>query len=122
MYDASSKFQSGILSYNLDTFGNFDQCLNVENISTKYCQFEIHLSHQIIFESTNNLNRTEFDFEDEILLSYAICIFESCEVEDILQSTEDQLLKIGLSIYANKDACLGKVHTIEWNFYRLVMA
>lgn len=40
MYDASAKLPSGILNGNVNQFGDFDQCVNVEGmdaIQGKYC-------------------------------------------------------------------------------------
>lgn len=49
MYDASAKIPSGLLSGNINQYGDFDECLNTvgpskENIQGKYCLSYIQIA------------------------------------------------------------------------------
>lgn len=49
MYDASAKIPSGLLSGNINQYGDFDECLNTispsqENLQGKYCLSYIQIA------------------------------------------------------------------------------
>lgn len=60
VYDASAKLPSGLLSGNLNQYGDFDECLNTfstseENVQGKYC-----LSYIQVAVPSDNLPRLKY--------------------------------------------------------------
>lgn len=103
MFDAHTKFPSGILAGNYYDLGNFDECLNIESkpIQGKYCLGTIPLNKTrsfIVSSGTvfsNFLNSLEFQQVTKggqlrmignnphyIGYHYAICIPHECTAED----------------------------------------
>lgn len=62
MYDASAKIPSGILSGNVNQFGDFDQCVNVNDqkwgIKGQYC-----LTHVEMTLPSNANNKLKYIFD-----------------------------------------------------------
>lgn len=46
MHDASGKLSSGILNGNINQFGDFDQCLNIESETKTGQYFDIKTAHE----------------------------------------------------------------------------
>ncbi len=67
VYDASAKVPSGILSGNINQYGNFDQCLSVHEPSNffqgKYClaYFQLKITDGDVL--VQNLKREAYKFE-----------------------------------------------------------
>lgn len=58
MFDASAKISSGVLSGNINSFGDFDECLNARSplsgASAQYCLAYVNIE---IPDEMNHLNR-----------------------------------------------------------------
>lgn len=65
VHDASAKVSSGILNGNVNQYGDFDQCLDVENenFRGKYCLANIQPEIASNFEYFNYLRTLSLSFE-----------------------------------------------------------
>jgi hypothetical protein len=82
VYDASAKVPSGILSGNINQYGNFDQCLSVNEPSNlfkgKYClaYFQLKIPDDDVL--VQNLKKEAHKFEhitneiDDVIFAYII--------------------------------------------------
>lgn len=67
VYDANSKFTSGLLSGNVNNIGDFDECLSVENteyrISGRHCVIELQPNIDTTSPYLNYLRKLAQSFE-----------------------------------------------------------
>ncbi|KAF5298600.1 hypothetical protein FQR65_LT09695 [Abscondita terminalis] len=63
MFDATAKLPSGILSGNLNQFGDYDECLSVQQ--SQYCLAEINLDNveDKLYSSLKDLIHSYFPFK-----------------------------------------------------------
>lgn len=76
MHDASGKLPSGILDGNVNQFGDFDQCVNVNDpitgIKGKYCLAYLQISlakddyHPEVYNSIHDLMHSHFAFKSKL--------------------------------------------------------
>ncbi|KDR21236.1 Nose resistant to fluoxetine protein 6 [Zootermopsis nevadensis] len=100
MWDSSAKLQSGLLTGNLNSFGNFDECISVTdvqhengNFSGQHCLTTLNLVNVSKTDVMGNILGQIMDQEEMInmglgsLLSkgmrWGICIPSSCTPEDL---------------------------------------
>lgn len=81
MYDASAKLPSGLLNGNINQFGDFDQCLNVNSqqngVIGKYCLAYIQISIPKKFKRIDRIRKLiqshdafVSDFDDVSILEF----------------------------------------------------
>ncbi|KAF5288412.1 hypothetical protein FQR65_LT12025 [Abscondita terminalis] len=93
MLDASAKFGSGILDGNTDDYGNFDECISInetinsQNILGRFCIVDINVNLNIDIESLNL---------PENYVSRAICLPSTCSNSDI--ATLHQQFNINVTV------------------------
>lgn len=80
MFDANTKFPSGILRKTLYDPGNFDECLNIKNkdIYGKYC-----LSAQKHKKTQKKVLKLNADFQININLHFGTCLPQKCTLHDV---------------------------------------
>ncbi|XP_075213754.1 nose resistant to fluoxetine protein 6-like [Lycorma delicatula] len=125
MWDASAKSPVGILSGNVFQLGDFDECLGVSQpVKGKYCIVQIHINvppgHNFVSPLTIDYS-PYLHFWDKIYfggsrskqrldqLKWALCVPQSCSVDDLQSSLDDYIRKINmkdrLTIYVEQKAC-----------------
>lgn len=77
MYDSSSKVSSGVLSGNINNFGDFDECLNAKSPSTgirgKYCLAYVKIDIPANMDQLQKLKKSSHSME----------IFKSEDLDDV---------------------------------------
>ncbi|XP_044732130.1 uncharacterized protein LOC123295001 [Chrysoperla carnea] len=117
VYDASAKIPSGLLSGNINQFGDFDECINSHSddgeIAGQYCLVDIQTvepsSKSDYLLKLNNLINTYYpahsDFDDAghigprmSSIRWALCVPASCSRQDV-----EIGLKAGLQSFVEKN-------------------
>ncbi|XP_050546637.1 nose resistant to fluoxetine protein 6-like [Daktulosphaira vitifoliae] len=118
MVDSTAKIPSGMLRGNVNQFGDFDECINIDDneLTGKYClaaiQFklhyfddEIHAYHQL----KNNLTDLNHRIPKFSTIYWGVCVPSTCTPDDVsfaIKSATDGL--IDLEVLVENDLCQQK--------------
>ncbi|XP_044729915.1 nose resistant to fluoxetine protein 6-like [Chrysoperla carnea] len=137
MYDASAKIPLGILSGNLNQYGNFDECLNTHSdngeISGQYCMADIEIMepnskylrelHSLIyahFPMRSGINDPGHTAPRWSSIFWAVCVPASCSHEDVEIGIKNTLKSfqeksgISLKIRVFNESCQTAENEISW--------
>ncbi|KAK4883163.1 hypothetical protein RN001_006482 [Aquatica leii] len=102
MYDATAKLPPGILSGNVNQFGDYDECLSLQ--LSQYCLAEVKLDliQDELYQSTKNLIHSYFPFRgtfddpqhripDFSSIRWGICIPSECTSQELQQFLQTNL-------------------------------
>ncbi|XP_058797973.1 nose resistant to fluoxetine protein 6-like [Phymastichus coffea] len=134
MYDATAKMPSGLLSGNVNQFGDFDECMGVEGsagIRGKYClaylQLDVDQSRADLLH-LHRLVHSHYAFRSNITdpghrvprfstVSWAVCAPSGCSARDVEASLKHSLVRhtedTGLKITVRVDADMCQVESGE---------
>ncbi|XP_034950941.1 nose resistant to fluoxetine protein 6 isoform X2 [Chelonus insularis] len=133
MYDATAKIPSGLLSGNVNQFGDFDECLSVkgsQQIRGQYCLVYLKLDvdqtrpdlkyiHRLLhshYAFRSNLTDPGHRVPRFNTIHWSVCIPSSCSAHDVeigLRTTLAKYKKTGLNITIRVDREMCQVHRSE---------
>ncbi|KAK1137721.1 hypothetical protein K0M31_002215 [Melipona bicolor] len=128
MYDATAKIPSGLLNGNVNQFGDFDECIEIEGsdgIQGQYCLAYLQLSIDKSRLDLNHLHRlihSHYAFRSNItdpghrvprfnIVNWAVCTPASCSFKDVEMSIHEMLTRytsqtgLKVTVKVNKDMC-----------------
>lgn len=98
MVDASSKSPSGVLDGTVTSFGDYDECLDIESKGTRPRLFGKHCMANFKFDkkelSNLNISRRVLDRSpvfEHYFLNVGLCLPSTCRTEDI-----EKIIKHGM--------------------------
>ncbi|KXZ75923.1 hypothetical protein TcasGA2_TC031628 [Tribolium castaneum] len=92
LIDSSSRIPSGVAMGNFRPMGNYDQCLSITDIETKFCKTYVSLD----FPSNNNIT-------EKINVEALFCVLRSCNAQD-LNEIFDKFLTFDDDLCLTKDS------------------
>ncbi|XP_076389928.1 nose resistant to fluoxetine protein 6 isoform X2 [Megachile rotundata] len=135
MYDATAKMPSGLLSGNLNQFGDFDECIGIqgsEGIQGQYCLTYLQLSIDETRSDLKNLDRllhSHYAFRSNItdpghrvprfnIVNWGVCTPASCSSKDVETSVRDIVTRytsqtgLKVTVKVNEEMCQVKKESI----------
>ncbi|XP_043525105.1 nose resistant to fluoxetine protein 6-like [Frieseomelitta varia] len=128
MYDATAKIPSGLLNGNVNQFGDYDECVEIEGndgIQGQYCLAYLQLSvdeSRLDLKHLHRLIHSHYAFRSNItdpghrvprfnIVNWAVCTPASCSFKDVETSIHEMLTRytsqtgLKVTVKVNKDMC-----------------
>ncbi|XP_029053165.1 O-acyltransferase like protein-like [Osmia bicornis bicornis] len=135
MYDATAKIPSGLLNGNINQFGDFDECVEIqgsEGIQGQYCLTYLQLSideSRLDLKHLHRLLHSHYAFRSNIsdpghrvprfnIVNWGVCTPASCSFKDVETSVREILTRytsqtgLKVTVKVNKEMCQVKTKSI----------